>query len=87
MSEKRKISYEQDKALAAGRDVARANQRRRVAADRAADKAREDRERREREHMERGLHGWKNWEYDFETMTETRACRECGLSETRPITW
>jgi hypothetical protein len=87
MTDKRKISYEQDKALARGRDVARANQRRRVAANQAADKAREERERTRREHAERGVHGWKNWEYDFETMTETRVCRECGLSESRPIKW
>jgi len=36
---KRRISYEQDQALAYGRSVARANQRRRTAANQAADKA------------------------------------------------
>jgi len=80
---RRKISYEQDQALAHGRSVARANQRRRVAANQAADKAREERERALREHV----HGWKNWEYDFSDMTETRVCRYpgCGATETRKI--
>jgi hypothetical protein len=77
----RKISYEQDRALAHGRSVARANQARRTAAKLARERAEAERERVLREHV----HGWKNWEYDFSDMTETRVCRICGESETRKI--
>jgi S-formylglutathione hydrolase FrmB len=81
--EKRKPTYEQDLALAAGRQTARANQRRRMAqkeADRRAAEARA-------EALASHTHGWRNWEYDFENMTETRTCREhgCDASETRPL--
>jgi hypothetical protein len=48
---KRKISFEQNEALARGRDIARANQRRRTAANEAARKADAERER-ERERRE-----------------------------------
>lgn len=50
---KKKISYEQDLALAAGRDVARSNQRRRTAANAASDKARAERDRLAAEQAER----------------------------------
>lgn len=66
-------------------DTARANQRRRVADRQRAEAATAEREREEREHMERGLHGWKNWQYSADYKTETRECRECGLTETRPV--
>ena len=85
MTHKRKISYEQDQALARGREVARANQKRRVAANQAADRAKAEREREEREHIERGIHSWKNWEYSDDYTTETRVCRECGATETREV--
>lgn len=75
---KRKISYEQDVALARGRKVARANQRRRVAANQA-DAAAAERERLAASHV----HGWRNWEYDFDAGTETRECRDCHATETR----
>lgn len=88
MPEKRKLSFEQDQALARGRDVARANQRRRVAAREAAERAQAERERERAEVLarcERGFHGWKNWEYAEDYKTETRVCRECGLTETREV--
>lgn len=85
MNPKRKVSYEQDKALAAGRQTARANQRRRVAQSQEAKAAQAAREREAREHAERGVHGWKNWEYADDYKTETRVCRECGATETRPV--
>ncbi len=62
-----KISFEQDRALARGRDVARSNQRRRVAANQAADQAAAERE------------------YSDDYTTESRSCRECGATETRPV--
>jgi len=46
---KKKISYEQDQALAYGRGIARANQRRRVAANQAADKAQAERDAQQAE--------------------------------------
>lgn len=52
-TDKKKISFEQDQALARGRDVARSNQRRRVAANQAADKARAEREQRAAEQAAR----------------------------------
>jgi len=85
MTQKRKISYEQDLALAAGRDIARSNQRRRTAQRQAEDKRIAEWEQAEREHIEKGLHGWKNWEYSADYTTETRICRECGATETRKV--
>jgi len=78
---KRKPTYEQDRALAHGREVARSNQRRRMTAKREREKEAEERERFLREH----LHGWKNWAYDFEGKTESRICRHCGLREERKL--
>jgi hypothetical protein len=82
---KRKITYEQDQALEYGRSIARRNQRQRVAVRQAADKAQAERERQLADHIAKGFHSWKNWEYNFENMTETRVCRECGATETREI--
>jgi hypothetical protein len=79
VTEKRRISYEQDLALCRGRDIARSNQRRRVAANRAADEAREERETQERGHE------WKNWDYVLNYTHEVRECRVCGFAEIRPI--
>ncbi len=79
MPEKKKITYEQDLALASGRSIARMNQRERMARKEADRKAQEERERFLRDH----LHGWSNWAYDFEAGTETRTCRHCHESETR----
>jgi hypothetical protein len=84
MTEKRRISYEQDLALSRGRDIARSNQRRRLAANRAADKAREERETQEREHYRHG-HEWKNWDYVLNYTHQVRECRVCGFAEIRPI--
>lgn len=78
---KRKISYEQDLALAAGRQVARRNQRRRMAAKAAAEQAERERAEREANHE----HGWKNWEYVLGYTHEVRECRECGFAEIRPV--
>lgn len=78
---KRKPTYEQDRALARGRDVARANQRRRTAAKQAAEKA--DRERAEA--AANHEHGWKNWEYVLDFTHEVRECRDCGFAEIRPL--
>lgn len=80
---KRKPTYEQDLALARGRQTARANQRHRTAQKEADRRRAEERERELANHM----HGWKNWEYDFDAMTETRTCRDCGATETRPLKW
>lgn len=81
MAEKRKITYEQDLALAHGRDVARANQRRRVAANEAAAKAAAERERVLAEHT----HQWKNWDYVLDYTHEVRECRVCGYAEIRKV--
>lgn len=83
MADKRKISYEQDRALAAGRAVARANQRRAVAA----------REQREREDAERQreldahicLWNMTDWQYADDYRTEHRHCRVCGKEEERKV--
>lgn len=88
MAPKKKLSYEQDKALVKGRDVARANQRRRM-----ADKARQEADARDRAARDAakatkcadGYHGWMNWQYAADYKTETRECRDCGLTETRPV--
>ncbi len=81
--DKRKVTYEQDKALASGRDVARANQRRRVAAHQADERADAERARALAEHR----HGWKNWQYADDYKTETRTCRHpgCDVTETRAV--
>lgn len=84
MSQKRKLSYEQDLALARGREVARSNQRRRVAQKQAAERATAEREREEREHYAKG-HEWKNWDYVLNYTHEVRECRVCGFAEIRPV--
>ncbi len=78
---KRKISYDQDMALARGRNVARNNQRRRVTqnqedARRAAERAEADRNH---------VHGWKNWDYVMNHTHEVRECRDCGFAEIRKV--
>lgn len=81
MSAKKKISYEQDRALARGRQAARANQRHRVAAKQAAEQAARERAEAEANHV----HGWKNWEYVLDFTHEVRECRDCGFAEIRPV--
>ena len=78
---KKKISYEQDLALEAGRQTARANQRRRMAAKQAAERAAAERAEAERNHR----HGWKNWDYVLDYTHEVRECRDCGYAEIRPV--
>ena len=85
---KRKISYEQDLALARGRDVARSNQRARLAQRARQDAAvleREAQEAKEAAKCASGFHGWKNWRYSADYKTETRVCRVCGAAEARPV--
>lgn len=79
-----KISYDQDVALARGRDIARANQRARVATKKAAERHATEEAQRVAE-MCVPFHGWKNWDYSADYLSETRICRDCGLSETRPV--
>lgn len=80
MTRKRKPTYEQDRALARGRQVARANQRRRVDARQQDEREAREREARERAHV----HGWKNWDYVLDYTHEVRECRDCGYAEIRP---
>lgn len=81
--DRKRISYEQDRALERGRQVARRNQRHRVAEREAAEKAQAERERHLAEHP----HEWKNWVYADDYKTETRTCRVwgCGATETRAV--
>jgi hypothetical protein len=80
---KRKISYEQSLALERGHQIARANQRRRVAARQTAERAAQERREAERNHQ----HGWKNWDYVLNYTHEVRECRDCGYAEIRPVRW
>lgn len=57
-------------------------------ADAKAQAAREqdDRERAMAEHVANGHPGgWGNWQYADDYKTETRTCRVCGATETRPV--
>jgi hypothetical protein len=90
MSSKKKITYEQGMALDHGRSVARANQKRRVAAKQDAIKVQAERDKQTAKHdvaHAEGFGSWKNWEYDFDSMTETRVCRDCDRTETRKISF
>lgn len=78
---KKKISYEQDMALARGRQTARANQRRATTAKQEAERAARDRAKAEANHV----HGWKNWEFVLSYTHEVRECRDCGYAEIRPV--
>lgn len=59
----------------------------RGAAARRADEKRQ----RERDEADRAkalaehVHRWRNWEYTDEYTTETRECKVCGATETRPL--
>jgi hypothetical protein len=76
---KRKVTYEQSVALERGRNVARRNQRARVAARQAAEQAARDAQRAAAEHV----HYWLDWSLNDDDVTETRECSRCGATETR----
>lgn len=58
----------------------------RAAAKDKAEREQADREREMAEHVANGHpYGWKNWQYADDYKTETRVCRVCGATETRPV--
>ncbi len=81
MKTKKKLSEAQGQALALGHRTLR----RKYAEQRAVREYERLAALDKAEALASHLHGWKNWEYDYDTMTETRACRHCGATETREL--
>jgi hypothetical protein len=82
---KRKASYEQTRALEAGaRAWNRQQHRERLAREDDARKAAERAAHLAACGVTR-LHGWKNWEYAPDYLTESRVCRDCGATERREV--
>lgn len=80
MTAKRKPTYEQDLALARGRQTARTNQRGRT----YAREQREAEDAARRETAANHQHRWHAWQYADDYTAEERAC-ECGATEKRKL--